>query len=498
MKAVVGLIWRRRSLTAMILALVAAMTFMVAGAFADAGNPVLGTIRATAVDNGSTVTITVKGQWNWQSHGSDCNTDRAATGAAVLWSDPTEDGYNVGGSGNFVGVAAKHNAPGGARWQGGAANDPNPLDRMVHPADRGNLAVSPTLAGPAGQTFNDPISNDPSEYLQWRGGCGRAPFTEKGSGIVVTAASQSGNTVTLTLASALVGVTVGDPTLQVFNMFNTGYNSPAADVDTNAVKVTAVLAGGTQIQYNAATSGLPSCSTASACKGKANLEPWGSWGYEPNTNTHSFSHTYTKVMDNGQSGLPSRVCVNFYDVHDSGGQVPSGASNITVDGNSDNSIQTNDFDVTDGANCITVAFPTVTTDIHDANHNVVTTIETGANALVHDSVNVTAPAGHSAPTGNVTFKWFDNGTCTTNNATLTSGNVALVPGAGLTSSADATGFVQGPLAAGLYSFKAHYPGDNVSLLAADGPCEPLRVVDANIQISPLSNHLNVTFPVGAE
>ena len=42
------------------------MVFMVSGAFADAGNPILGTIKASAVDNGNgTVTIFVRGQWNW-------------------------------------------------------------------------------------------------------------------------------------------------------------------------------------------------------------------------------------------------------------------------------------------------------------------------------------------------------------------------------------------------------------------------------------------------
>ena len=50
---------------------------------------------------------------------------------------------------------------------------------------------------------------------------------------------------------------------------------------------------------------------------------------------------------------------------------------------------------------------------------------------------------------------------------------------------DATAFPQGPLAAGLLGFKAHYLGDRRTVYAAsDGPCEPLRVVDANIQITP--------------
>ncbi len=51
---------------------------------------------------------------------------------------------------------------------------------------------------------------------------------------------------------------------------------------------------------------------------------------------------------------------------------------------------------------------------------------------------------------------------------------------------DATGFAQGPLAAGGYSFKAHYLGDsnNPRYAPSDGPCEPLKVVDARIKITP--------------
>ena len=82
------LTWRRRVAAASILACAAALAFNVAGALADAGNPIQGTIKANAVDNGNgTVTIYVRGQWNWLSHGSDCNFDRAATGVGIIWND---------------------------------------------------------------------------------------------------------------------------------------------------------------------------------------------------------------------------------------------------------------------------------------------------------------------------------------------------------------------------------------------------------------------------
>ena len=43
--------WRRRTFVALLVAF-GALVFSVANAFADAGNPILGTIRYSAVDNG--------------------------------------------------------------------------------------------------------------------------------------------------------------------------------------------------------------------------------------------------------------------------------------------------------------------------------------------------------------------------------------------------------------------------------------------------------------
>src|ERR1041385_2333734 len=96
MKLSIGLSRRRRYLATVVLALLGALTFSVAGALADAGNPIMGTIQANAVDNGNgTVTVYVRGQWNWLSHTTDCNFDRAGTGAGIIWNDSTEPGYTV-------------------------------------------------------------------------------------------------------------------------------------------------------------------------------------------------------------------------------------------------------------------------------------------------------------------------------------------------------------------------------------------------------------------
>jgi uncharacterized repeat protein (TIGR01451 family) len=124
------------------------------------------------------------------------------------------------------------------------------------------------------------------------------------------------------------------------------------------------------------------------------------------------------------------------------------------------------------------ATPTVSTDIHNASHQVVTVAAAGS--TVHDFVRVAGVAGGPTPGGTVTLSWFTNGTCS-GAASSNSASLSL----NASGEVDATSFAQGPLAAGLYGFRAHYPGD-VVYLAADGPCESLQVVDASIQITPAS------------
>src|SRR4029079_9860290 len=179
--------------------------------------------------------------------------------------------------------------------------------------------------------------------------------------------------------------------------------------------------------------------------------PWGSWGYEKANGAgkpRGYSHTYLK------SALPDKVCVNFYDVHGGGNpgtsnfQVPNATKEITADGDSggdkDNSIQTNAYDTTNGANCISLNNTTKTTPIHNSSHSPVTVVPAGT--TVHDTVTVSNGAA-TAPGGNVTFDWFTNNTCTGAPAS-TSSQFALANG-----QAEAASFAQGPLTPGLYSFK---------------------------------------------
>ena len=82
--------------------------------------------------------------------------------------------------------------------------------------------------------------------------------------------------------------------------------------------------------------------------------------------------------------------------------------------------------------------------------------------------------------------WFLNGNCS-GAAAVNSGSIGpLVSG-----QLDATGFSFTVNSAGQRSFKAHYLGDG-TYTSSDGACEPLNVVDANIQITPA----NANNPVG--
>ena len=123
---------------------------------------------------------------------------------------------------------------------------------------------------------------------------------------------------------------------------------------------------------------------------------------------------------------------------------------------------------------------TTTTTIHDAAHNVVTAVAAGT--TVHDFVTVSGGAGNPAPDRQrhdrlVHQRHLQRGRRR---------RPRRVARARRTARVDATGFAQGPLAAGLYGFRAHYAGRSGQPVYApsDGACEPLRVVDANIQITP--------------
>jgi hypothetical protein len=86
----------------------------------------------------------------------------------------------------------------------------------------------------------------------------------------------------------------------------------------------------------------------------------------------------------------------------------------------------------------------------------------------------------------VNIDWVTNGTCTGAPA-ANSGSIGPLNASG---QLDATGFAQTPATAGFYGFRAHYEGD-ARYTPSTGACEPLQVVDANIQLTPptATNHI---------
>jgi hypothetical protein len=107
--------------------------------------------------------------------------------------------------------------------------------------------------------------------------------------------------------------------------------------------------------------------------------------------------------------------------------------------------------------------PTVVTEIHNAAHAPVVSVPAGAS--VHDQATVSGGLG--VPTGTASFTFFTNNTCTGQATAM--GTIAL-DGTGVAHPSNSTA----PLAAGGYSFRAHYNGDT-TYTAADSPCEPLSV-----------------------
>src|SRR5262245_16241926 len=147
------------------LALIAVAGVLGVTAYADAPDPKLPpqtptaqVIGVTHDDKGTpstaddTTTITVTGGWVWTTHHSDCNTDRAGAGFAVDWNDPDDPGFVVttlNGITSDVGSSV-------------AANG-NAIDNVVHPTPG---------AAQLGGTGKDTDVATPTQWAQWRGGCG--------------------------------------------------------------------------------------------------------------------------------------------------------------------------------------------------------------------------------------------------------------------------------------------------------------------------------------
>jgi hypothetical protein len=70
----------------------------LAKVFADSADPVLPISQGTVThNNDGSNTVTMRGQWQWTTHASDCNTNRYAVGWAVDWHDPSAPGNLITG-----------------------------------------------------------------------------------------------------------------------------------------------------------------------------------------------------------------------------------------------------------------------------------------------------------------------------------------------------------------------------------------------------------------
>jgi hypothetical protein len=240
----------------------------------------------------------------------------------------------------------------------------------------------------------------------------------------------------------------------------------------------------------------PTTATCKALKGTGTrAEPWE--GVEMCTlpfgsriNVESFSHYTVKVADFGlpEHKLTDTAELTWHDLCDD--PAKTGDENCTPNP---------EPNVGAGGTSVILPIPSETeTTIHDAAHNPVTAVEVGS--TVHDLVTVTGKQvpeepGQLAPTGNVNVDWFENGKCSGSPAASSGSIGPLVPGIPpvLVSTFDATGFPQVPKTAGEFAFKGNYEGAG-PYAPSKGKCEPLKVVDANIHITP-AKAIN---PVGAK
>ena len=112
----------------------------------------------------------------------------------------------------------------------------------------------------------------------------------------------------------------------------------------------------------------------------------------------------------------------------------------------------------------------ITTDIHDVDHKVVTSV--GSEAIVHDTANVTGGvSGFALPA--VSFEWFTNGSCTDGSAVANDGKEGDLLGKTVASDA---------LAGGSYAYQATVASDS-NYTGATSLCEPLTVTPKQLAIT---------------
>jgi hypothetical protein len=462
---------RFRSLLATAAVAVATCALFVPSALGDAGNPVLGTIHGTIVpDNANNpsgpVTVYVRGQWNWISHSSDCNFDRAATGVGIIWNDPsgadrTRNISTATRSGTTVTLTTTtaQTFDVGDHITVSGVNGGTGFNGNFVITARDNTHVKYSSAGTGSGTGGTVTDTDVFNGFKVQ----KSPV----KGYVGTQTAVNGNLVDQMVHPVDRGNVPEGYTAGTWTSTTQGYTANTAgdypqgqqfvDPSPPSPSSYASWKGGCGREPLTATTSKPghlersgvSCATGTTvCAG----HPWGSWGYEKSGGL-GYSHHFARRAD------VTSVCANFYDVHgggkfNGGFQVVNGAKEITVTENGDNSIQTNSFNTAQGANCFSFALtePDLVTDASGP-------------VTIGGSISDTATlSGGSNPTGSITFKLYapkadgsvDPDCTTTPVATFV---VPVDHGNGDYGSGPFTPSGTAPQTAGTYQWVASYSGD---------------------------------------
>jgi hypothetical protein len=463
--------WRRRFAWLAVLGLAAMLSFYVTTAGGDAGNPILGTIQGKIVPDpsGPGVTVYVRGEWNWISHGSDCNFDRAATGVGIIWNDPNgADRTRTIGAATRSGTTVTITTTAAQAWDvgdhisvsgvsGGTGYNGGPFVVTA----RSNTSLKYTNAGTGSGSGGTVTDLDVFNGFEVQ----KSPI----KGYVGTSTATAGNVVDEMVHPVDRGNVPEGYTAGTWKSTTQGYTSNAAgdypsgqaftDPSPPGITNTQVAAwkGGCGREPISAiaskTIGGQQCADGSAV---CSNEPWGSWGYEMNGG-QGYSHHFARLAD------VTKVCANFYDVHGGGKfgttnfQKVNGTKEITVDGNSDNSIETNAFNTAAGANCY--SFST-----------------TGSSTTTQQAVvpNDTATVTGNNPTGTVDFALYGPGDSACTGAPAFAQSRPLTNGQASTD--NSAPFVAST--PGTWRWKLHYSGD-ANNPSKDSPCGTEQFTIAN-------------------
>ena len=149
--------------------------------------------------------------------------------------------------------------------------------------------------------------------------------------------------------------------------------------------------------------------------------------------------------------------------------------------------------------CEELSTPTVTSEVHNANHDDITNTSVPAGTEVHDKAIVAGIENGDVPTGSVDFRFFENDECS--DEPLDAQTVGLTEDNG-EAVAESTPRTPG---VGSFSYRVHYLGDDV-YEPGDGPCEPFGITEVEGRDTPTvtsevhnSSHddiTNTTVPAG--